>query len=242
MRHVSYNIGLPQFSSVVKKLAIVNVGIWFVLVLIVQQFFLDQPYVFKFLGFVPSAFLSQGFIWQPLTYMFIHSSSLFHILFNMLILWMFGSELERLWGSKFFLLYYFLCGIGASLIYFIVLSVVSLSGGSLGVISHTPVVGSSGAIFGLMLAYGMLFKDRVLYVMMIFPMKARTFVYLLVAIELLSILSNGLGGPIANLAHLGGLVTGLLFLILWKNWSNIRLPNKKNILHIVRDENKKTWH
>ncbi len=246
MRYSSYTIGIPQFSSIVKKLAIINVGIWFFLILILQQFFLENPYLFKVLGLVPSLFLNQGFIWQPFTYMFIHSSSLFHILFNMLILWMFGSELERLWGSKFFLTYYLVCGVGAALIYLLVLSVVSLFH-PLGIINQTPVVGSSGAIFGLMLAYGVLFKDRVLYIMMIFPMKARTFIYLLVGIEIFSVLSSGLGGPVANLAHLGGLATGLLFLILWKNWSNIRAPKTMRRLRIVKTDDekakhKKTWH
>ena len=246
MRHASYSIGIPQFSSIVKQLAIVNVGVWFFLVLIAQQFFLDEPYVFHILGLVPSSFLSQWFIWQPLTYMFIHSSDLFHILFNMLILWMFGSELERLWGSKFFLTYYLVCGVGAALLYFLALSVISLFT-PLGVITQTPVVGSSGAIFGLMLAYGILFKDRILYVMMIFPMKARTFIYLLIGIEVLSVLSSGLGGPVANLAHLGGLITGLLFLILWRNWSNIRTPKSLHRLRIVKagessSDHKKIWH
>ena len=241
MRHSSYTIGIPQVSSVVKKLAIVNIVIWFVLVLIVQQFFLKDLYIYKVLGFIPS-FVTQGFLWQPFTYMFIHSSNLFHILLNMLILWMFGSELERLWGSRFFLIYYLVCGVGAALIYFLTLFAVSFFT-ALGPIEHTPVVGSSGAIFGLMIAYGLLFKDRVLYVMMIFPMKARTFIYFLIGIEVLSVLSSGLGGPVANLAHLGGLITGLLFLILWKNWSNIWSKRAtKRRLRIIKTDNGRNWH
>ena len=239
MRHSSYTIGIPKVSSVVKILAIANILFWFVLILVVQQFFLKGPYIYNILGFNPSL-LTKGFLWQPFTYMFIHSSGLLHILFNMLILWMFGSELERLWGSRFFLIYYLVCGVGAALLYS--LTLFGLSYFSITVPMNTPVVGSSGAIFGLMLAYGLLFKNRILYVMMIFPMRARTFVYFLIGIEILSVLSSGLGSPVANLAHLGGLITGLLFLILWKKWSNIRISKPNRRLRIIKTEHERKWH
>ena len=242
MRSV-YSIGFPSISPFVKSLVIANVGAWFVLVLLVQQFFLDSPYVFQFLGLVPSGFL-QGYLWQPFTYMFIHASGVFHILFNMVILWMFGSELERLWGSRFFLIYYLVCGVGAALIYCVVLMFVALF--TEVHLTGVPVVGSSGAVFGLMAAYGLIFKDRILYVMMIFPMKARTFIYFLAGIEILSVLSSGLGGPVANLAHLGGLVAGFLFLIFWKNWHRISsfIKRKPYRLRVVREdmEDQRHWH
>ena len=242
----SYSIGFPSVSPFVKALVFANIGAWFFLVLIVQQFFLDKLYIFYIFGLVPSS-LSQGFLWQMFTYMFIHSSGVFHILFNMLILWMFGSELERLWGSKFFLIYYLTCGAGAAVIY----SLALLGASFFTPVEHlvgVPVVGSSGAVFGLMLAYGLIFKNRILYVMMIFPMRAGTFVYFLAGIEILSLLSSGLSGPVANLAHLGGLVTGIIFLFVWRHWGKIPvfLKRKKfQQLHIVKPESsekKQTWH
>lgn len=247
MRQI-YSVGFPAVSPYVKALVIINILSWFVLVLLLQQFFMDFPYVFQFLGLVPSGFL-HGYLWQPFTYMFVHASGIFHILFNMLILWMFGSELERLWGSRFFLTYYLACGIGAAFIYCIVLMAVSLFT-EVHLLTGVPVVGSSGAIFGLMLAYGLIFKDRILYVMMIFPMRARTFIYFLAGIEILSVLSSGLGGPVANLAHLGGLVTGFLFLFSWKNWRGISSWIKRRKpyrLHVIRqddvnEETHRRWH
>ncbi len=244
MRSV-YSIGFPVVSPLVKALVAANAAVWFFLILLLQQFFLDSPYVFQFLGLVPSEFLS-GFLWQPFTYMFIHSSGLFHILFNMVILWMFGSELERLWGSRFFLAYYLTCGVGAALIYCTALTIIAFF--TEVHLTGVPVVGSSGAVFGLMVAYGLIFKDRILYVMMIFPMKARTFVFFLAGIEVLSMLSSGLGGPVANLAHLGGLATGFLFLICWKNWhlfSSWVKRKRPYRLHVVRSDpagGKRRWH
>ncbi len=243
----SYSVGFPVVSPFVKALVITNVVAWFVLVLLLQQFFLDSPYVFQFLGLVPASFL-KGYLWQSFTYMFIHASGIFHILFNMLILWMFGSELERLWGSRFFLTYYLTCGVGAAFIYCLVLMCVAFFTDVH--LTGVPVVGSSGAIFGLMVAYGLIFKDRILYVMMIFPMKARTFIYFLAGIEILSVLSSGLGGPVANLAHLGGLVTGVLFLVSWKNWHSVsswikrKKPHRLRVIHSddTDEKSNRRWH
>lgn len=220
----SQSFGAPSVTPAVKALAIINIVVWFFLILIVQQFFLKADYsVFKFFGFVPGFVNQYGMVWQFFTYMFLHASGIFHILFNLLILWMFGSELERLWGSKFFTIYYLFCGVGAAVIYYTVIMLLSFfSIMNTEALMGTPVVGSSGAIFGLMLAYGWLFKDRVVYVMMIFPMKARTFAILIVAIELVSVLGSKLAGPVANLAHIGGIISGALFLIFWTKWSRIR--------------------
>ena len=253
MRHASFSLGPFTSTPCVKLLVLSNAIIWFFLVLIVQQFFLSPHYsIFHWFGLVPNQVMSQLFLWQPLTYMFLHSQGIFHILFNLLILWMFGSDLERLWGSRFFLSYYMACGVGAAFIYITVLTLVSLvSPESAATLLNVPVVGSSGAIFGLMAAYGVMFKDRIIFFMMIFPMKARTFTYLIIGIELLSMLSEGFGGPVANLAHLGGLLSGFLFLILWKHWSKLkesvfrhRRWNKK--LHIVHSNedtrHRKIWH
>ena len=89
----------PQMTPVIKKLIIANMVIWVVGVLIFQNFFLDQPYLFQWFGFTPYRVISDFFIWQPLTYLFLHSSNVFHVVLNMLILWWFGGELEQRWGE-----------------------------------------------------------------------------------------------------------------------------------------------
>lgn len=246
--HYSYNhsFGFPSITPYVKGLVITNIAVWFCLILVIQQFFLSSPYVFQYLGLTPALIKEHGMFWQPLTYMFIHAQGLFHIFFNLIVLWMFGSELERLWGSKFFLIYYLFCGIGAAVLYCLItfgISIFSLS--SVEWLLKRPVVGSSGSIFGLMAAYGLIFKNRIIYVMMVFPMRARTFTYCLIGIEILSMLNSGLSGPVANLAHLGGLASGFLFLQCWKNWHSISTffnKKKRCRLRIVRPEDVKKSH
>ena len=203
----------PRSGSCVKSLIILNLICWFFLVSILQSFFMKSGGVYQVLGFVPSAISNHFFIWQFFTYMFIHSAGVFHILFNMMVLWMFGSELEQLWRKKFFLLYYLVCGVGSALVYYIGVNIYLFFGGVSSVaVLDTPVVGASGAVFGLLLAYGWIFGDRIVLFMFIFPMKARTFTLLIAGVELMTMLSSGLGSPVSNLAHLGGLLSGFLFL------------------------------
>jgi membrane associated rhomboid family serine protease len=199
------------FTKAVKGLVIANVAVWFVLVLILQQFILHNNSVFDVLALVPVRVIHEFWVWQVFTYMFLHSTSVFHILFNMLVLWWFGAELEMRWGSRFFLKYYFVCGVGAGLIYILgTLTYYLVTGEVLSVAA--PLVGASGAVYGLMLAYGMLFGDRLIYFMMLFPMKARYFVMLVGGIELVTLMDSGSSSPVSNLAHLGGLIVGYLYL------------------------------
>lgn len=204
---------LVPFTPIVKILIIANISVWLVGQMIIEKYFLPGPYISEFLSLIPSYVVEKFFIWQFFTYMFLHSSSLFHILFNMLMLWWLGGELEQRWGSRFFLAYYLVSGVGAAVIYCICLFAYTLATGNLaGWV--TPVVGASGAVFGLLVAYGIIFGERVVYFMMIFPMKAKYFVMILGAIEAVNLLNSGVAGSqVANLAHLGGLVSGYLFLI-----------------------------
>ncbi len=147
--------------------------------------------------------------WQPLTYAFLHGDIL-HLFFNMLGLWMFGSELERLWGNRRFI-QYLLASVLAAAAVQIVFTLVTGSG--------MPTVGASGALFGLLLAYGMLFPNRT--IMPLFPpipMKARTFVIVFGVLELLFGLSGRSG--VAHFAHLGGMLGGYLMILYWRG----RLP------------------
>ena len=206
---------IMPFSKVVKRLVIVNVVVWFVGIVIIEQFFLSEPQITLWLGLVPLSLVKNFFIWQPLSYLFIHSTNPTHIIFNMLLLWWLGSELERFWGARFFTLFYFVSGVGAAILYTLAVFVFSLvTGRAEGLV--TPVVGASAAIFGLLVAYGLIFGERVVYFMFFFPMKAKYFGAILGAIEVVLVLNNGLvQGKVANLAHVGGLVTGYIFMKIW---------------------------
>ena len=184
-------------TPAVKLLIIANV-VMFLLNLIV-------PLMTLRLGLQPQAVFEQWALWQPVTYMFLHDiGGVGNILINMLSLWMFGTELERTWGTRFFTKYYFVTGIGAA----VARLIASLFMDS---IYYTVTVGASGAIYGLLLGYGMYFPDRPIYLYFIFPIPAKYFVMIVGAIAFLSAL-GGPGGGVAHAAHLGGLVVGYLYL------------------------------
>jgi len=161
--------------------------------------------VVQYLGLVPTLVLHQFWVWQLATYMFLHGG-IFHILFNMLALWMFGAELERIWGTRYFLKFYFVTGIGAGILT-VVFSTLPFSFAQQ--IQQSIVIGASGAIYGLLLAYALYFPDRPI-LMIVFWVPARICVAILGAIALVSSLSE-VGGT-ANVTHLGGLLIAYLFL------------------------------
>ena len=202
--------GIP-FKGAVKILIITNAVIWLGFQVILGKLILGQEgMITQVLGLIPGLVIGKGWVWQIFTYQFLHAIDPFHILFNMLILWWFGSELEQRWGTKFFVKYYLACGVGAGIIYVIGYTIWGLLTGN---ISHliSPVVGASGAVFGLLMAYGILFGERVIYFMMVFPMKAKVFIWLIAGLELLFMLTGTQAG-VANLAHLGGFATGFIIL------------------------------
>ena len=208
-----YQIGIPYLTPVVTKLSILNVAIWIVGVLILQGWFEIHSLKFWF-GLVPDKVILDFHVWQFATYMFIHSAGVFHLLFNMLFLWFLGSELEQLWGKRFFLTYYLVCGVGAALIYTagaFIYYLITNQDQPLGI----PVVGASGAIYGILLAYGILFGDRIIYFFGIFPMKAKFFVMILGGMDFLMLMNAGMNSKVANLAHLGGIIAGYLFLVFY---------------------------
>ena len=158
------------------------------------------------LGLMPAGVVEQLRIWQPATYMFLHAD-LFHLLFNMLALWMFGTELERLWGRRYFLKFYFVCGIGAGLLT-VVFAFFPFDFSR--ALYESLVIGASGAIYGLLLAYGLYFPDRPILMFLLFPIPAKYFVMIIGAIAFYS--SLGATGGVASATHLGGLVVGYLYL------------------------------
>jgi len=158
------------------------------------------------LGLVPMWVLHEKHLWQPVTYMFIHAG-LFHIIFNMLALWMFGTELERIWGTRFFLKFYFVTGIGAAVLT-ILLSLLPFAAARQ--LYASDIVGASGAIYGVLLAYALYFPDRQIYYMMLFPIPARIFVLIMGAVAFISSLSET--GGVANATHLSGLLVAYVYL------------------------------
>ena len=198
---LAYSFGPGGITPAIKALIIANV------VMFVAGWFVGGLPLW--LGMRPASVVGSGEIWRLLTYMFLHDQgSFFHILFNMLALWMFGVELERMWGSRFFLKYYFLCGIGAALTT-VILSFVPFSFFDSLYLSLT--VGASGAIYGILLAYALYFPHRPIYMYFVFPVPAKYFVMIMGGISLLSSL-GGSGGGVAHTTHLGGLVAGYLYL------------------------------
>ena len=193
----SPNTQFSVFPPAIKNLLIIN-GIFFLA--------LNTPVIGQYL-FAYGALWPVGSgrfeIWQPVSYLFLHAG-LGHIFFNMLALWMFGQAIENYWGTRRFTTYYFITGIGAALIQLLVVS------------GSTPTVGASGAVYGILLAFGMMFPDR--YIMLLIPpipIKAKYFVAIFGAIELVSGLSRP-NSSVANFAHLGGMLFGYVLIRYWK--------------------------
>ena len=157
------------------------------------------------LGLVPAFVVGQLYVWQLVTYMFVHGG-VFHILFNMLALWMFGAELERIWGTRYFLKFYFVTGVGAGVLT-VLFSLLPFEVARS--VYFSPIVGASGAIYGLLLAYAMYFPERPI-LLIVFWVPAKVCVAILGAIALITSLSEV--GGVANATHLGGLIVAYAFL------------------------------
>lgn len=184
-------------TPAIKLLVGANVALYLINILV--------PALTLRLGLVPAAVFGELALWQVVTYMFLHDTAgVGHILINMLSLWMFGTDLERAWGTRFFTKYYLVTGIGAAVTTLAVALWVDE-------VYYTVTVGASGAIYGLLLAYGLSYPNRHIYLYFVFPIPARYFVMIVGAIAFLSSL-GGPGGGVAHTAHLGGLVVGYLYL------------------------------
>ena len=187
-----------KLPPAVKGLLLANIAVFFIARL-------SDPISFDYIfGLTAPAVFTQFRIYQFFTCLFVHGD-LFHLLFNMLILYIFGRELEIYWGTPFFLRYYFISGIGAG-----VCSLPFIWG------INAPLIGASGALFALLIAYGMLFPDRVITLLLFFVipvrMKARQMVLIFIGLELILLLNSGGGGGIAHFAHLGGALVGYIYL------------------------------
>jgi membrane associated rhomboid family serine protease len=220
-------------TPAVKFLLIFNTAVFFL-----QQFI--DPRIDFFFGLVPYLVWHDLYLWQLFTYQFLHGG-LFHILFNMFALWMFGCDLERRWGSNFFLKYYFVSVVGGG-----ILNTLLIPG------QVVPSIGASAGIYGLLLAYGLIYPDRIIYFYFLFPIKMKHFVWIIGAIEFYSSIAVGQSG-IAHFAHLGGMAFGYLYLRWgnpWHHWKlyldQRRLARLKRRFRIVSgrkdDDSKPTLH
>jgi membrane associated rhomboid family serine protease len=237
-RQVAYSFG-PPLTRMVKRLIIVTSAV-FLLTYIPLQIFGPDYFAFPFAWFAlrSSDVIHRFYLWELVTYLFLHGGW-FHIIFNMFALWMFGSDLETLWGGRRFLLYYFLTGIGAGILD------VTLSALFPPAIP-TATIGCSGAVYGLLLAYGMIFPDCPIYLYMIIPIKAKWFVGIMGAIEFVSSFS-GPGSGVSHVAHLGGMLFGFLYLrggslpyrwqLRFHEWRRGRLRRRFEVY--MRDQKKK---
>ncbi|MEE2822080.1 MAG: rhomboid family intramembrane serine protease [Acidobacteriota bacterium] len=193
----------PTLTPAVKKLVIVCA-----VVFLFQMLGAGNEMVAIF-GLVPYFVLTKLFFWQLGTYLFLHGS-VGHLFWNMFTLWMFGCELERYWGSREFVKFVLITGIGAG-----VLSIISQP------FSTIPTIGVSGAIYGILMAYGLMFPERRVYLYFLFPIKVKYFVSILGVITFFSAFSAP-GSTIAHIAHLGGMVVGFLYMKNWLSFSGIR--------------------
>jgi len=187
--------GSPRFAfgytltPWVKRLLIANTVVYLITFLVGKAFF------WEWFGFTPAQSLIKP--WGVVTYMFLHGD-LWHLLLNMLVLFFFGPPLEQRWGSKGFLQYYLLCGLGGAALSFVFAF-------------NTSVIGASAAIYGLMLAFAWYWPESPIYVWGIFPIKAKWLVGFFFVLTFISAF-GGAGGGVAHFAHLGGLLTGVIYL------------------------------
>jgi membrane associated rhomboid family serine protease len=192
---IGYSFGPGPITFAVKWIIILNVAVFAVTTF--------TPSAFMYFGLIPARVIERGWIWQLVTYMFLHAGAL-HILFNMLGIWMFGVELERRWGTPFFIKYYAVSGIGGG-ITFLLVSLLPFGSTAY----FTPAVGASGALFGILLAFAIYYPERPVLLLLVF-VPARVFVMIYGGIALLNTFQPSRG--VADAAHLGGMIFGYLYL------------------------------
>ncbi len=223
-QNVNIRIGGP-LTPVVKKLMIIN-GVIFLCQQLIGIYY--PGYIEHLFGLNHVGFIQEFKLWQIVTYMFLHGGW-FHVIFNLLGLWMFAGELEQNWGSSLFLRYYMVSGIGAG--FFIALMNYIMYAQS----GINPVtIGASGAIYGILLAYGVTWPNRKVLLYFVVPIKIKYLVILFGLIEFLGMLStaSGAGGNVSHIGHLGGLLTGLLYFFL-----GIRRSNKNQSAEKIGSDN-----
>ena len=192
---INYSFGPGPVTPAVKAIILANIAFF-----VVSIFYAP---ISDYLGLVPEAVLERFWAWQLASYMFLHASAM-HILFNMLGVWMFGVELERMWGTRFFLRYYAITGVGAAITTIVVgLLPFAVTAPTYG----TVTVGASGALFGILLAFALYFPERPILMALLFPIPAKYFVIIIGALSYFSS-----PGGVAHAAHFGGVIFGYFYL------------------------------
>jgi membrane associated rhomboid family serine protease len=211
--------GFSFFPPVIKNLLIINGVVFFI------QIFGDQistgtgltfsDIIMKYFALMPLEGFEAGrrgiepivwnfYPWQLISYQFMHiTSGIGHILFNMFALWMFGMEIENMWGSKKFLTFYLLCGVSAGIFHLILSPILSGAG--------VPTIGASGAIYGVLIAFGVIFPNRYIFLYFLIPIKAKYLITFMILLEIFAV--NSAGSTVAHLAHLGGALAGFIFIM-----------------------------
>ena len=245
--YVSRNIPSNRFPTGLRWLLITNIAI-FVLTYILQSS-RSASLFFDNFALVPAQVVQSFAVWQLVTYMFLHGG-IMHILWNMLALWWFGAQLERTWGTPRFLRFYFACGIWAAIS--VIVFAYIFSG------TEVRTIGASGAIYGILVAYAVVFPDQTILYGFLIPIKSKYFVMIMGAIVLLQSYTatvGGQGSSVAVLAHLGGLVAGYLILrgkrlkmqirqpvmASYKEWKLKRAKKKFEVYLRRKDGNRDRW-
>ena len=199
-----FNRSSLSMPSGVKYLLIANV-----LVFILMALSGEKGFLFRSFGLVPSLVWQKFKFWQLFTYLFIHGDWL-HILLNMFMLWVCGQDLETQWGKKHFFIFYFICGIGAGFITFI-----------FDIHSIIPIVGASGAIYGLLVAYGFTYPNRILLLYGLLPIKAK---YVVLGLGLIAFFASFSANQsnISHITHLSGMIIGFIFICYNLNYNGVK--------------------
>lgn len=221
--------GFSFFPPVIKALLLTNVVAFILQIMIeggpftVGELSLSDWFILQFYLWP----VGSGFeVWQLVTYMFLHGG-IWHIFFNMLMLWMFGMEVEHTWGSQKFLVFYIACGLAAGLANLLVAPAFTSTG---------PTIGASGSVYGVLVAFAMMFPNRYIYLYFLLPIKAKYLITFFIALELFNGITGTMDG-VAHMAHLGGAVLGAIWVLLdsrgvidrlfWRIQSNIPSRDKR---------------
>jgi len=200
------SLSFPPFTPWVKRIIIACVGIFFLQVILGAVYPMGKEDLQIYGGLVPALVLHYGMIWQLVTYSLLHAS-VGHVLVNMLMLWMFGAQEEMDWGPRKFIEYYVFCVAGAAL------TTIAVAYSPIpGVSPATATIGASGGIYGVLMAFGMLYGDREIFMFPLpFMMKAKYMVAIMILLVIVATFQPSQGG-VANFAHLGGLLFGFLYI------------------------------
>jgi len=222
---------MRNLPVITKSLLIANLAMWLLTAMLDKY----GVHIVNILGlfYYPSPYFHW---WQPFTYMFMHAG-FSHLFFNMFAVLMFGPALEEKWGTTRFLIYYIICGLGAALVQELVWAIAAPE--------VAVTIGASGAVFGILLAFGWLFPDVPMFILFIpIPIRARTLVIIYAVIELFAGIANLSMDNVAHFAHLGGMLFGLILLLWWQYGPNLKLPKifKREDVDDEKDKDYSDYH